>query len=245
MNDATDKPYAGPAANPDAAPTGDAAQSPGQASSPQGASEAQLAQFNETLSKMQRTIEGQRSMYDRRFNELQNRIAPQAPPQHVAAGQAPEEQQLVQQINNEFQARDMTTEQMAYEQAKTSFKVDNPNWQEDWSEMERILNDDSEVQNVAVYGPNGKVDYGKTLRYTHSLVRDTRLSAAQQRAVSESARLEQQRASQNEQAVISGQGGYALPEGIEPQDIGKMTPKEMIDKGVYPIDPNDPPVFDD
>ncbi len=76
-------------------------------------------------------------------------------------------------------------------------------------------------------------------------MQNSKYAKARAAAREEKARFEQERASQQEKAVISGSSAHSLPEGITQQDIGRMSPKEMIEKGVYPIDPNDPPSFDD
>lgn len=220
----------------------------GQPASPAPDPDAQIRALNDTVETLKKGFDHQRALHDQQMarmrREMQAAAPPPPTPQYVDNGYGNQDA-LVQQINQELQNRDAKTSEMEYRLALTSFKADNPDWRDDWSEMENILNDDANVQRVAVYDPQGRVDYGKTLSFARQTVQSEKYSASRKAAQQEKRRLESERLSQQDRAVISGAGGYSVPEGITPQDISRMSPKEMVAKGVYPIDPNDPPRFDD
>jgi hypothetical protein len=59
--------------------------------------------------------------------------------------------------------------------------------------------------------------------------------------------LENQKATQKRQAHMGGSaaaesGITQLPDG---RDLSKMSPKEIVESGVYPVSTTDPPRFDD
>lgn len=230
------------------APTGDAGTDQGQAAQAQSPDPlAQINALNEEMARLKKETQHQRALHDRQMARMRAELAPQPPVQPVLQGQggvADPDATLVAQLNQEFQTRDQRAAELEYQTELNSFKVDNPDWREDWEDMQRILGDDGEVQSVVVYKPNGSVDYRKTLAFTRNMVQNTKYGAARKQAEAERARLEAERAAQQQQAVISGSGAYSVPEGVNMEDISKMTPREMIEKGVFPVDPNDPPVFD-
>lgn len=151
---------------------------------------------------------------------------------------------MAAQINAKFASSDQARADLEYQTAVNTFKVDNAGWGDDWDEMQAILGDNERVQNVAVYKQDGTVDYAKTLSYTRNIVQNSKYGAARAKADAERATLEAGRASRQAQAVISGTGGYAMPQDVTAEDVKGMTPQQMIDKGIYQTDPNDPPTFD-
>lgn len=230
-----------------AAPTGSADTGSEQAAeTPSPNYEAQITALNESMATLRKETTNQRSLHDRQMARMRAEMAPPAsPPTYVQPGQAQtEEAALATQINQKFASSDQVQADLAYQTAINTFKVDNAGWGDDWDEMQAILGDDAQVANVAVYRQDGTVDYGKTLSFTRNMVQNAKYGAARAKADAERATLEAGRASRQEQAVISGSAGYALPEGVEAPDASKHSPKEMIDKGMYAVNPNDPPTFD-
>ncbi len=229
------------------APTGSADTGTEQTTESSPNYEAQISALNETVAGMKKGFDNQRSLHDRQMARMRADMTPPTPPQQfVQAGQAQtEEQTLASQINAKFATSDQARADLEYQTAINTFKVDNSGWQDDWDEMQSILGDDARVQDVAVYKADGTVDYRKTLSYTRNMVQNTKYGTARAKADAERNTLEAERASRQQQAVISGSSGYAMPSDITQEDVSKMTPREMIEKGVFPVDENDPPVFED
>ncbi len=208
--------------------------------------EAQFTALNESMDKLRKETTNQRSIHDRQMARMRAEMTPPAPPPtYVQAGQAaPDENAFASQINAKFASSDQARADLEYQTAINTFKVDNAGWGDDWDEMQKILGDNEQVVNVAVYRQDGSVDYGKTLSYTRNMVQNVKYGAARAKADAERATLEAGRASRQAQAVISGSAGYAIPQGFTEADVSKMSPEEMVKKGVFPTSTEAPTVYD-
>lgn len=198
------------------------------------------ATADEELAKTRKQYEDLRSEYNRRDKEIRD-----------ARAQAAQMAELYQRQQQQTRRRDDDDDEAPGHRAMADpilnqrlglaeFKLDYPDWQKDWTEIQEIINDPQKAAEVASFDAQGQPDVKKSLENARLRVRNARLEAAEAKAAEARAKMEAQRAQLKSDSTISG-GGGSDREG-EQVDLSGMTSDEMLEKfGQHmDIDPNDP-----
>lgn len=212
-----------------------------------GSSNASRDPHTERLEALTRTVESSvkeqanfRSLVDRQLNELRSTFQRQPVRSAGAAGSDP---------NSDPGSRDDRRVRMdpyfEQELALVKFRQLNSDWNDYWTEMEPILQDQHKAAPYVVQRADPEtgeaiVDYYASLQNLRDKLELERLR--KRRTEFDEARRgnEQRREDMRRQATISGGGSAPLGETVNLDDL---SPEDMVEKGLLNdfIDPNDPP----
>ena len=117
------------------------------------------------------------------------------------------------------------------------YKLENPGWKDHWGEMQKIFNDPTRAEEIAVFDRDGQPNMYKSM-----VNAQTRVEIEQLRALkSETEAAKATRASEQDrlkgQATISG---VPASEGEETVNVDDMSSDDMIRAGLIDMDSRDP-----
>jgi len=117
------------------------------------------------------------------------------------------------------------------------YKLENPQWQDTWSEVQQLLNDPVKVEEIAVFDRQGKPDMRKSLvnAQTRIEIEQLRKLKSETEAAKATKATEQERL--KGQATISG---VPASVGEEEVNVDDMSSDDMIRAGLVDMDPRDP-----
>jgi hypothetical protein len=213
--------------------TNEAVSQEGEQSNTQQAPNADLEAARKELELQKQRNEAQRQQYEVFRQQYEQRIQ-QLQGGYQTTGYQPEQvdssdaalQQMQQQLNR-------SNEEMGL----MRYKVENPNWQDSWEQVQQIINDPVKAQEVAVFDQTGRPDFARSLTNAQRMVELEELRQAKQKAAEAKATQAQEQDRQKGMATISG---VAASEGEEEIDVEKLSAQEMLDKGIIEVDPTDP-----
>ena len=119
----------------------------------------------------------------------------------------------------------------------TQYKVDNPDWQDSWAEVNEIINDEVRAQEVAVFDRQGNVDYARSLKNAKREVQLARFQALEGKTKEAKSKQKEEQDRQKGLATISGTSASEVEEGI---DVDDLTSDQMIEQGLVEQDPSNP-----
>ncbi len=117
------------------------------------------------------------------------------------------------------------------------YKVENPDWKDTWGDVQKIIQDPTTVEEVAVFDREGKADMFKSLSNAQTRVELQQLRAI--KAATEEAKVTKA----SEQDRLKGQGhisGVTASAGEEEVNVDDMSSDDMIRAGLVDMDPRDP-----
>jgi len=201
----------------------------------------ELALAKEEMERVRTEAEQQKFVNQRQRTEIdQNRRSMEALRGQLTAEGYKEPEETTE---NRMQAQ-LDTQQD--EMGLMQFKLENPEWKQNWDAMQEIFNDPSKAEQVAVF--DRSVDGRAVPNMFKSLENaQTRVEIAQLRELR--AKTEEAKASKaGEQELQKGQAhisGVSASEAEEVVDVGSihdgLSSREMLDKGLVPdINPQDP-----
>ena len=117
------------------------------------------------------------------------------------------------------------------------YKQDNPEWKEHWGEMQKIFQDPTKAEEIAVFGRDGRADWKKTMVNAQTRVEIQQLRQLKSETQAAKATRATGQELQKGQATISGVSASAAEESV---DVSKMTSDEMLRAGLVDMDPRDP-----
>lgn len=198
--------------------------------------QADLDAAREEMKRVQTEAEQQKFVNQRQRTEIdQNRRSMETLRTQMTAEGYKEPEETVE---NRMQ---LQLDSQADEMGLMRFKLENPEWKQNWDEMQNIFNDPTKAEEVAVFDRNAD---GRAVPNMFKSLQNaqTRVEVAQLRALK--AKTEEAKAGKaGEQERLKGQAhisGVSASEGEETVDVSKMTSDDMIRAGMVDMDPRDP-----
>ena len=125
------------------------------------------------------------------------------------------------------------------------YKLENPDWQETWAEVQGYIQDPVKVEEVAVWDRQGKPDMYKSLTNAQTRVEVAKLRALKEETAAAKKSMTSEQNRMKGQATISGVSASAGEEIVDLSDPrnpdgSPMDSNQMIDAGLVDMDPRDP-----
>jgi len=117
------------------------------------------------------------------------------------------------------------------------YKLENPKWKDTWGDVQKIIQDPTSVDEVAVFDREGQPDMFKSLSNAQTRVRLEQLEGIQKATDAANAT----KASEQERLKAQGHiSGVSASAGEEEINVDDMSSDDMIKAGLVDIDPRDP-----
>ena len=126
--------------------------------------------------------------------------------------------------------------------AMVKFRQDVDDWRDYWEDITKLTSDPATAPIVASYNTEGQLDVYRSLHNAMREVKIKRMEAKQGAAVDAQAKLDNRKAENRRDAVISGDGTTEPVESYTMEQLQKMSYRELVEKRLVPVSEKDPPL---